>query len=162
MESQWLSPTLVDTLSENQQDWISRLQNDWAAEVYNINLQGVNCGTYSLKHSCLTVSELVALTLQVPYQSVEIAQNLYSYYSCCFQVVGLGRVRGVISFSDQYQTDAPFIFLTNRLNWSPRNILTQWIEHYPSAMLSHTRNNDVVSCPIHRPLNVLCFSFPNA
>jgi hypothetical protein len=135
LEGRWLSPSLIDLFAENQQDWVSQLQHDWDMEIYAFSLPGIQCDEKHLKKACLTIQEFVALTFHSECQAIEISQQSYWYYTCCLQVVGLGRVRVVVVFDDPQKSGQYAVLLGNRLDWSPRFLLSQWLEHYSVSTL---------------------------
>lgn len=147
MNRHWLSPYLIDSLAETQQDWINLLQQDWSVELYSLSLRGITHEINSLKHCQITIREIVALTLQAPYQCFVIAQQVHCCYTCCLHIVGLGRVRLVVSFNSPKQTGAYGVLLTNCLAWSSRTVLTRWLEGYPLTALYH---GQVLEQQLHR------------
>jgi hypothetical protein len=136
MDSQWLSPSVVDALAEAQQDWISFLQHTWEIELYSLSLLGIGNEANSLKHCRITVQEIISLTLQASYHCLIVLQDMYWCYTCCLEVVGLGRVRLVVCFNNSQRTGNPAVFLTNRLAWSPQTVLTYW-RHCSSINFDH-------------------------
>lgn len=135
MEGRWLSPSLIDWLTENQQDWVSLMQNDWEMEIYGVSLSGIQCDEKHLKSGRLMIQDFVALNSQTLCQCLEISQQLHWYYTCCFQVVGLGRVRAVISFNDPQKAGSYAVLFSNRLDWSPRSLLSRWLEKHSVVTL---------------------------
>jgi hypothetical protein len=128
MEGRWLMPSLIDRFAETRRDWVSRLPHDWEMDIDRPDWLGVQWDRSHPKRTRFTVQEFVALTCRSPCQCVEISQQWHWYYTCCLQVVGLGRVRAVIAFDDLQQTGGYAVLLSNRLDWSPRSLLSRWLE----------------------------------
>jgi hypothetical protein len=135
---------LIDSLAENQQDWVSLLQHDWEMEIYGFSLLGVQCDEKRLKRTRLMIQDFVALTLQSTCQCLKIFQQLHWYYSCCLQVVGLGRVRVVISFDDPQKAGGYAVLFCNRLDWSPRSVLSRWLEENSVSTLYGATNVSLI------------------
>jgi hypothetical protein len=122
---------LIDVLTEAQQDWICLLQRDWGVDMCTFNLLSSGSNAILPKHKAQTIDEIIPSIHQTQYQPMMIGQQMHWVYTCCFQIVGLGRVRIVIDFNSTQFTDHPVIFATNRLDWSSRKILTQWFQRRP-------------------------------
>jgi hypothetical protein len=150
MIHQWLSPCLVDSLAEAQQNWINLLEPHWLVEVYSLNLLGVTHETNSLKHCDITIAEIVKLTSQAQYQHFVVAHQPYYCYTCCLHIAGLGRVRLVIAFDNPERTGNYGVLLTNGLAWSPQTILSRWLEKYPLTLLFRSQMFEQQSNQIKR------------
>lgn len=125
----WLTTQVVDSLEDQQQDWIGLLQNDWKLELYNLSLLGIKNKKGSLKHACLSVADFVSSICKARSQPVVIFHQQHWGYTCCLQIAGLGRVRLVVCFNNFQCFGRYAVFVTNRLDWSPRHILAHWIQH---------------------------------
>jgi hypothetical protein len=131
----WLSTPVVDPLADQQQDWIGLLQSDWKIELYNLNLLGLKDEKNNLKHSCLSVQELIFLIRDVQYKPLIIFHQQHWGYTCCLQIAGLGRVRLVVCFNNPQCFGRYAAFVTNRLDWSARHVISHWIQHHPATNL---------------------------
>lgn len=132
----------IDTLTDNQQDWISHLPPDWEVEWIGSGRVGDATLATHLQAShnlaqlvaCLTSSLQSPSSaqpqsqLQIQSQPIIIAQHTYWCYTCCLRVVGIGRARLVLNFEQPQSRDLCLALITNRLDWSPRTILTQWLQ----------------------------------
>ena len=133
IDSLELSPYLIDRLADMQQDWVSQLPHDWEVDFNNAGLNHVNLtGEHPLKASSssgTTVADLIALIGQ-SLQPVTIVDQTHWCYTCCLRLDGIGRIRLVLSF-DQAQPGGTYTALaTNRLDWSPRTVLTHWQQQF--------------------------------
>lgn len=131
----WLTAQVIDPLTDNQQDWIGRLQPDWKLELYNLNLLGIQNENGSLKHACLSVTDLVFSIRKVRSQPLNIFHQQHWGYTCCLQIAGLGRVRLVVCFNNPQCFGRYAAFVTNCLDWSPRRIVTHWMQYRPATKL---------------------------
>lgn len=138
LDGRWLYSDVVDRWSEQQQDWIASLQKERVIELYRLNLLGVSHRKIQ-KEKKIRVSDIIQLTFQVPYQRINYPQQQCWAYSCCLQVVGLGRVRFVICFKDESLRGSCIALLTNRLDWAPSRIVRKWLEHYPFPSVSSSK-----------------------
>lgn len=134
-ERDWLTTQFVDSLTDRQQDWIGLLQSNWTLELYNLNLLGIKDEKDNLKHSWLSVKELVFLIRETQYKPLIISHQQHWGYTCCLQIAGLGRVRLVVCFDNPQCFGRHVAFVTNRLDWSARHIISHWIQHRPATNL---------------------------
>lgn len=125
LDSQSLCYDFVDQLAEAQRDWIGMLGSNWEIDASGCSLNIANNGTLGTQY--LTIQELVSHTQQLRYELLVIEQE-YWVYTICLRIVGLGRVRLVFSFDNPQQIGKCAVLATNRLDWSPRRILTQWFQ----------------------------------
>lgn len=122
---EWLSAYQVDALAEKGRDWISLLPGDWQLEISNAALLGIaDQGKWSDRLP-LSVEELVKITQQAHYYSLSIAGETYWSYTCCLQISELDRVRFVVCFREGDRGGQYAALITNRLDWSPRKIISQ-------------------------------------
>lgn len=139
-----VSPCLVDELVDAQCDWLGILRPEW--EVDSSCLKGA--GGFTTQYS--TIQELVDLIRQSRCELTAIED--YWVHTLCLQAAGLGRVRLVLRFDSPDCTGGCIVCATNRLDWSPRKVLTQWRQSLPPESL----NYQVYSKPTHSysvPLN---------
>ncbi len=121
---EWLSAYQVDALAEKGHDWISLLPGDWQLEISNTALLGIESQGKWSDRLPLSVEELVQITQQAHYYSLSIAGKTYWSYTCCLQISELDRVRFVVC--REGDRGGPYAALiTNRLDWSPRKIISQ-------------------------------------
>jgi len=102
-----LTPQLVDSLADYQQDWIGLLQHDWKLELHSLNLLGIK---------------------------IEEGRQHW-IYTGCLQIAGLGRVRVVACFKHPQCFEHCAAFVTNRLDWSPRRIINHWLQQSSASAL---------------------------
>ena len=123
-----LSAQLADGLAEKNLDWVSLLTNDWPLEIFNTTLLGVENFQSKWFSRVAYVETLVQLTLEANYYPVTIADQSYWSYTCCLQLAELGRVRFLVYVPDSEHCGKYAALLTNRLDWSPRKIISQYLQ----------------------------------
>lgn len=129
LDKQSLYSDLVDDLGEAQCNWIGMLHSNWEIDLTSFSLPGAVQHEGSFETAYLSIRELVSLTLQLGYEPVLIEQQTYWVYTVCLRVAGLGRVRLVFSFDTPHLTSECTVLATNRLDWSPRRIIAQSLQH---------------------------------
>lgn len=139
LDRDWFTTEVVDSLADRQQDWIGMLQDDWRLELYSLDSLGIQEEQGTSKHSCLSVADLVSLIHKMRYEPLTLAYQQHWGYTCCLQIAGLGRVRLVVYFNNSQCFGQHTVLVTNRLDWSPRRILAQWLQHRSATNL-YSRN----------------------
>lgn len=134
MDSQYLSIPMLDSLSDQCHDWIGLLQPRQEIELCSLSLLGVK-KPLPQKNGSLTISDIVELTLQVPYQEISVFQNRYWSYTCCLHVFGLGRIRFVVCFDNSNKAGAFQAFITNRLDWSATRVAESFLQYHSASPL---------------------------
>lgn len=130
LDQQSVSSYRIDELGECQRNWIGVLWPDWKIDSSGCSLAVVEGEDVQSKE--LTLHQLISLTQQSRYEPVEIGQE-YWIHTRCLRVVGLGRLRLVLCFDNPQCIGECAVFATNRLDWSPRKILTQWLQYSHSC-----------------------------
>lgn len=130
VDHQWLSAFQVDALAENKLDWISLLPNDWPLEIFNSSLLGVNNFREQWNLSFQSVKALVQITQEARYYPVIFTGETCWSYTCCLELAELGRVRFIVCFRDSARCGKYAALITNRLDWSPRKVISQCFQSY--------------------------------
>ncbi|MEM6866911.1 MAG: hypothetical protein AAF528_00805 [Cyanobacteria bacterium P01_C01_bin.121] len=134
MDGRWVAPEMVDYCNERNYDWIGLLQADREIELFRLSLPRVE--RLKCQQSCnLTISDLVKLTYQAPYQEIRVSQHIYWGYTCSLQVIGFGKVRFAVYFDNPQKKGSFMAFVTNRLDWSTSKILQHWMRHHAAPTL---------------------------
>lgn len=125
-----LCSDLVDDLGEAQCNWIGMLHLYWEVDLSGFSLSRAVQHQSNFEIAYLTLRELIPLTLQLGYEPVTIKQQTCWVYTVCSRVAGLDRVRLVFSFYNPHLTKECVVLATNRLDWSPRKVVTQGLQHF--------------------------------
>jgi hypothetical protein len=129
LDPQSVSSYQIDELGELQRNWIGVLWPDWKIDSSGCSLAVAEVDDVQPRD--LTLHQLISLTQQSGYELTEIDQE-YWIHTLCSRVVGLGRLRLVLCFDNPDCMGESVVLGTNRLDWSPRKILTQWLEYSQS------------------------------
>lgn len=148
-----VSSCLVDELAEAGCNWIGLLGSDWEIDFGSLSA----AASKGLETRYLTIQELTPLTRQSRYDLLALDQD-YWVHTVCLRVVGLGRVRLVLCFDNPEQIGECAVLATDRLDWSPRKVLTQWLQAVPPDSFNH----QVSSRPAHSYSGPLTFATHSA
>lgn len=136
-----MSSLIVDQLEELQRNWIGTLGFEW-----ELDPSGGSWGAAEAKEGkprSLTLHQLIASIQPSRYESIVIGQT-YWVHTVCLRVVGLGRVRLVLCFDNPELVGKCIVLATDRLDWSPRNILTQWLQALLSGSLDCWDSSELI------------------
>ncbi len=147
---QWsMSSHRIDELEELQCNWIGVLGLDW--ELDPSSCSRGTAESEEEKPRNLMLHQLIASTHSLRYESIVIDQTqTYWVHTVCLRVVGLGRVRLVFCFDNPERIGECIVLATDRLDWSPRNVLTQWLQALPLESFDHqvvNRSTHLYSVP---------------
>lgn len=135
LDQQSVSSYQIDELGECQRNWIGVLWPDWKIDSSGCSLKVAEGEDVQTRE--LTIHQLISLTQQSRYEPVEIDQE-YWIHTRCLRVVGLGRLRLVLCFDNPELIGECAVFATNRLDWSPRKILSQWLQCSQSSCQNYS------------------------
>lgn len=118
----------LDDLAADGLDWISLLPLGSALEILNLSLLGVEACSSAWLKAALPVEKLVKLTQTAKHYSVCCSGSMCWSYTCCLQLADIGRVRFVVCRQTDGAADKYAAFITNRLDWSPRKVISQSLQ----------------------------------
>ena len=119
---QSLSANLIDTLAQSGLDWISLLSGKWRSAASTLSLPGIG---NSWDTTPFVIETWVQATQQEKYYPVVLHNEKYWIYTHSLYSPELGRVRFVVCRRDRDKSDKYVALITNRLDWSPSNIISQ-------------------------------------
>lgn len=131
MDSWYLSEELVAVLQKHHKDWVSLLKKNRNLEVHSFTLRDAQGQAIRLAGPHLQVEELVPLIPKSAYQKVRVGGKAYWCFTLSLRVPGLGKVRLVISFSNQEGTGPYGVLGSNRADWSAKRILATYLQRWP-------------------------------
>jgi hypothetical protein len=73
----------------------------------------------------------VPLIPATAYREVQGAQQRYWCFTWCVRVPGLGKVRLVIGFDNAQLQGTYAVLITNRTDWSAKQILSKYLQRWP-------------------------------
>lgn len=138
MQGYWSEIDMVGFFNERNYDWVGNLLPDREFEFYKSSFPTVEFSRPN-ENNCLRVADFVNSTLKAQYCSVNTPLQKYWCYTKSLQIVGLGRIRFVVYFSNPQKKGDFVAFATNRLDWSPSKIIQYWTQKYPIPILRFSR-----------------------
>ena len=127
VEHQWLSASQVDILVEQETDWISLLPQQWDLNIETLSLPGIKMQKRAAWQPALRIYDVVKLTQPADYTAVAFPNTTWWSYTACLYLPTLGRVRLIVCFQSNDQREQPTVLVTNRLDWSPRKVISQCV-----------------------------------
>jgi SRSO17 transposase len=131
IDSWYLSPGLTQQLQDSQIDWVSLLKHNRNLETHSFQLKDATGQPIPLPGVHIKVEDLVPLIPATAYRQVQVAQHSYWCFTWCVRVSGLGRVRLVISFDNAQLEGTYAVLITNRTDWSAKQILSKYLQRWP-------------------------------
>ncbi len=131
MDSWYLTPELVATLKKHQLDWVSLLKKNRKLEVNSFVLRDEEGQPITLTGPHIKVEDLVPLIPPKAYRKVKVGEKSYWCFTRSLRIRGLGKVRLVISFENPELTGTYAVLVTNRTDWSAKQILTAYLQRWP-------------------------------
>lgn len=131
MDSWYLSPELVALLKQKHKDWVSLLKKNRNLEVNSFTLRDVEGNPVTLAGSHIKVEDLVPLIPKSAYKKVTVGEQVYWCFSLSLRVPSLGKVRLVISFENPELTGTYAVLVSNRTDWSAKEIIAKYLQRWP-------------------------------
>ncbi len=133
LDTQALSPDRVDDLIDAQQDWIGTLDADWLVERQHWRSPIDSAVVPQCTTECMTLSAYIEAIAPQDYRAMAIACHLVWSHTCCITILGLGRVRLLVLCDAPQQPVSVVAFATNRLHWTPRQLVHYWLLEHDEA-----------------------------
>lgn len=131
MDSWYLSEELVAVLAKHHKDWVSLLKKNRNLEVHSFTLRDEQGQVVPLAGPHMGVEELVPLIPRSAYRKVTVSGKDYWCFTLSVRVPGLGKVRLVISFANAELTGTYAVLVSNRCDWSAKQILAAYLQRWP-------------------------------
>lgn len=152
MQGYWSEVDMVGYFNERNYDWVGSLLPDRELELYKSSFRNVG-SSHRSKSNCLRVADLVKSTPKSQYCLVNTPLQTYWCYTQSLGIVGLGRIRFVVYFSNPQKKGDFVAFATNRLDWAPGEVLKHWTQKYPMPILRFSRK--VLNMPAPQELQAI-------
>lgn len=130
-DSWYLSEELVKVLEELEKDWVSLLKKNRNLEAGSFTLRDEAGEPVAIEGDHINVEAFVALIPKSAYQKVTIRDQSYWCFSLVVRIGGLGKVRIVISFEADQLSGTYAVLVTNRVDWSTKQIIATYLERWP-------------------------------
>lgn len=131
MDSWYLSSVLTQQLQDSQKDWVSLLKHNRNLETHSFQLKDANGQPIALSGAHIKVEDLVPLIPATAYREAKVTQQSYWCFTGCARVSGLGKVRLVISFDNAQLEGTYAVLISNRTDWSAKQILSKYLQRWP-------------------------------
>jgi SRSO17 transposase len=131
MDSWFLSPELVDSLTQHAKDWISLIKHNRKLDVASFSVRDEHGQTLKLKGAYIKVDALVDLLPSTAYTAITVGDTTYYCFTKSVRIPSLGPVRIVISFDNPELTGTYAVMVTNRKDWSAKKILCKYLKRWP-------------------------------
>ncbi len=130
-DSWYLSEDLVKALEGLEKDWVSLLKKNRNLELNSFTLKDKAGHPVSAKGPHIKVESLVPLIPRNAYQKVSIGDQIYRCFTLVVRMPGLGKVRLVISFENDQLSGTYAVLVTNRVDWSAKQIISTYLHRWP-------------------------------
>ena len=131
IDSWFLSPELVSVLERYHKDWVSLLKKNRNLETHSFTLYDEQGEVIPLKGPHIQVEKLVSLIPKSAYKKVTVKEKDYYCFTLSLQVPSLGKVRIVISFDNPQLKDTYAVLITNRTDWTAKQIIESYLQRWP-------------------------------
>lgn len=131
MDSWFLAPELLEVLAQHRKDWISLIKTNRKLEVASFTLRDADGQPVAIPGPHIKVDELVALLPANAYKPVTLGDTTYYCFTKTVRIPSLGPVRIVISFANAELTGTYAVLVTNRKDWTAKQILQRYLQRWP-------------------------------
>ena len=128
----YLAEELVRGLERRRKAWVSILKKNRNIETTSFVLKDDTGQPIELAGPQIAVEELIGHIPASAYRAVRVGATTYWCFSLVVRITTLGRVRLVISYASAERTGSAAILVTNRLDWSVQQILTTYLQRWPT------------------------------
>jgi hypothetical protein len=130
-DSWYLAEELVSMARYRKKDWISLLKKHRNLETHSFVLKDAAGKPISLVGPHMAVEALVPLIPPTAYQAMTVGETTYWTFTLAVRIVGLGKVRLVVSFAKADLTGTSAVLVTNRVDWHAQRIITLYVQRWP-------------------------------
>jgi SRSO17 transposase len=130
-DSWYLSEDLAHALEELKKDWVSLLKKNRNLEMGSFILRDETGEAIVMKGPHIKVEALVPLIPRNAYQKVCIGDQIFFCFTLAVRIPSLGKVRLVISFENDQLNGTYAVLVSNRLDWSAKQIIATYLERWP-------------------------------
>ncbi len=130
-DSWYLAEELVSVLAELHKDWVSMLKRNRNLETNSFVLRNDAGEPIPFVGPHVKVEDLVPHIPASAYRSVTVGEQTYWCFTLTVRLASLGKVRLVISFANAGLTGTYVALVTNRLDWSAKQIIARYVLRWP-------------------------------
>jgi hypothetical protein len=130
MDSWYLSAEWVETFRQYHKDWVSLLKHNRNLEVHSFQIKDAQGQAIALEGPHIKVEDFVPLIPSEAYRKTRVNGQDYWCFSRCLRIPGIGKVRIVISFDNPQLRGTYAVLVTNRTDWSAKEILDRYLKRW--------------------------------
>lgn len=131
MDSWYLCEEIVQILRDKDKDWVSLLKKNRNIETNSFTLYNEAGEKVKLLGPHISVEELVAKLPKKAYKKERINEKDYWCFTLRVSIPGLKKVRIVISYDNEELTGTYAVLVSNRTNWTAKEILASYLQRWP-------------------------------
>jgi DDE superfamily endonuclease len=131
VDSWYLAEDLVLVLAELEKDWVSMLKRNRNLETNSFVLKDAIGQPIAFAGSHIKLEDLVPHIPPTAYRAVTVGEQTYWCFTLTARLPSLGKVRLVISFATADLTGTYVVLVSNRLDWSARQIIATYLLRWP-------------------------------
>ncbi len=131
MDSWYLSADFVAYLDSVDKDWVSLLKANRNLEAYSLRIKDHAGHRVQFDTPHIKVKDLLPLIPQSAFAPIQVGTHTYWCFTFCARIPGFGKVRLVISFETAALTGTYAVLLTNRTDWSAKQVLAKYLQRWP-------------------------------
>jgi hypothetical protein len=130
-DSWYLAEELVSMARYRKKDWISLLKKNRNLETNSFVLKDAPGTPIRLEGPHIAVEDLVPRIPPTAYRAVTVRDKTYWTFTLAVRLVGLGKVRLVVSFAKADVTGTYAVLVTNRVDWGAQRIIALYLQRWP-------------------------------
>jgi SRSO17 transposase len=130
-DSWYLAEELVSMARYRKKDWISLLKKNRNLETNSFVLKDAAGNPLRLDGPHIAVEDLVPRIPPTAYRAVTVRDTTYWTFTLAVRIVGLGKVRLVLSFDNAELTGTYAVLVSNRVDWNAQRIITLYLQRWP-------------------------------
>ena len=131
VDSWYLSADFAKYLDSVDKDWVSLLKANRNLEADSIRLKDDAGQRLTFETPRIKVKDLLPLIPKSAFSPVQVGNHLYWCFTFCCRIPSFGKLRLVISFESAQLTGTYAVLLTNRADWSAKQVLAKYLQRWP-------------------------------
>jgi len=131
MDSWYLSQGLIETLADQEKDWVSLLKRNRNIESHSFTLRDAQGQAIPFSKPHVKVEDLVSLIPKESYKKIQIEEKPYWCFTLTVRIPRLGKIRLVISYDNADLEGTYAVLVSNRTDWSAKKVVTTYLQRWP-------------------------------
>lgn len=130
-DSWYLTPSLLETLAEQDKKWISILKSNRNINTNNLHILDADGKRIKFDALKIKAKELVQLVPASAFKAAVLNDRTYYCFSKNVYISSLGKVRLIFSFDNPDLNGTCAILVTNHLSWNAKKIIETYLLRWP-------------------------------